>query len=170
MRRIRYFVAASLDGYIAGPNGEVDWITVNSEIDFNAVFRQFDTILVGRRTFEVMASAGRAVMPGMKTIVFSTTLRGQDYPDVSIVANDPIETLAALKAGPGKDICLFGGGSLFRSLSEAGIVDTVEVSVMPVLLGGGIPLLPSPASRINLALRAHKIYKSGIVSLEYAVG
>ena len=77
--------------------------------------------------------------------------------------------MATLRKNPGKDIWLFGGGSLFRSLAEAGLVDTVEVAVIPILLGAGIPLLPSPAERIKLTLAAHKVYKTGSVALEYAV-
>jgi len=169
MRRIRYSVAISLDGYIAGPNGEADWITMDPDIDFSAGFNQFDTILVGRRTFEPMASSGRTSMPGMKTIVFSRTLRQEDHPKVQILAENQMKTLAALKASPGKDIWLFGGGALFRSLAEEKMVDTIEVSVVPILLGAGVPLAPTPAKWINLALKNHKVYPSGIVSLEYAI-
>jgi len=169
MRRVRYAVAASLDGYIAGPKGEADWIIMNPEIDFRAVFEQFDTFLIGRRTFETMARAGRGETPGMKTFVFSRTLRQQDYPGVTVVAEKSEETVAALRAEPGKDIWLFGGGSLFRSLLDAKLVDTVEVAVIPVLLGEGVPLLASPAKLTKLKLTGHKVYKTGIVSLEYAV-
>jgi dihydrofolate reductase len=116
-----------------------------------------------------MAKAGRATMPGMKTFVFSRTLRPEDYPGVKIVAERPERTVTTLRAKSGKDIWLFGGGSLFRSLAEAGLVDTVEVGVVPILLGGGIPLLPGPANRIGLKLTGHKVYKTGIASLEYAV-
>lgn len=108
-------------------------------------------------------------MPGMKTFVFSRTLRQRDYPEVTIVAEKSEETLAALRAKSGKDIWLFGGGLLFRSFVDAGLVDTVEVAVIPVLLGGGIPLLPPPAKQAKLKLTGHKVYKTGIVSLEYAV-
>jgi dihydrofolate reductase len=79
------------------------------------------------------------------------------------------ETVAALRAEPGKDIWLFGGGSLFRSLLDAGLVDTVEVAIMPVLLGAGIALLPPPARQTKLKLTGHKVYKTGIVSLEYSI-
>jgi dihydrofolate reductase len=100
MRRARYSVVMSLDGYIAGPQGEADWITIDPEVDFTAIFSQFDTILVGRRTFAAMVTAGRASMPGMKTFVFSRTLRQEDYPEVAIVIDGQQETLAALKAVP----------------------------------------------------------------------
>jgi len=169
MRRVRYAVATSLDGYIAGPKGEADWIIMNPEIDFRAVFEQFDTFLIGRRTFELMARAGRGETPGMKTFVFSRTLRQQDYTGVTVVAEKSDETVAALRAEAGKDIWLFGGGSLFRSLLDAKLVDTVEVAVIPVLLGEGVPLLASPARLTKLKLTGHKVYKAGIVSLEYTV-
>ena len=105
----------------------------------------------------------------MKTFVFSRTLRQRDYPKVTVVAEKSEETVAALRAAPGKDIWLFGGGALFRSLLDAGLVDTVEFAVMPVLLGGGIPLLPPPAKAARLKLTGHKLYKTGIVLLEYGV-
>jgi dihydrofolate reductase len=167
MKRIRYSVAASLDGYIAGPNGEFDWIIQDPEIDFGALFAQFDTFLIGRRTFEAMA--GGPKLDG-KVIVFSRTLRQEDHPDVTIVAGNEREILDGLRKEPGKDIWLFGGGELFRSLLDAGLVDTVEVAVIPILLGGGIPLLPPPAQAAKLRLTGRRVYEAtGIVSLQYEV-
>jgi dihydrofolate reductase len=169
MRRIRYLVAMSLDGYIAGPKGEADWITPDPEVDFAALFNEFDTALLGRRTFEAMVDAGRATILGMKLIVFSRTLQQADYPEVTVVAEARKEALTSLREKPGKDIWLFGGATLFHSLLQQGFVDAVEVSIVPILLGGGIPLLPTPATRKQLNLTSHKTYKSGIVALQYAV-
>ena len=171
MRRVRYVVAMSLDGYIAGPNGEADWIIMDPDIDFQVLFDQFDTFLLGRRTFESMGGAAGGGQAGVQTMVFSQTLRQEDYPNVTIVSENPERALADLKAKPGKDIWLFGGGSLFRSFLEARLVDAVEVSVIPVLLGEGIPLLPpKPSSeRFKLSLTSSRAFKTGIVSLEYAV-
>ena len=170
MRKLRYSVAMSLDGYIAGPNGESDWITMDPEIDFTGLFEQFDTFLLGRRTFEAMGTAGQQGTPVTKTFIFSRTLRQQDYPAVTIIADGVEETVATLCAESGKDIWLFGGGALFRSLLDARLVDTVEVAVMPVLLGSGVPLLPTPAQETKLKLTSHKVYeKTGIVSLAYTI-
>ena len=168
MRKIRYSCAISLDGYIAGPDGEFDWIVVDPEVDFNEMYERFDTILVGRKTFELFAGSGS--MPGVRTFVFSRTLRQSDRDNVTILGKDWQEVVQSLRQEPGKDIWLFGGGSLFRSLAEEGLVDTVEVAVIPTILGGGVPLVAEPASRIALTLEEHRVYEqTGTVSLVYSV-
>ena len=132
-RRVRYQVAVSLDGFIAGPNGEYDWIVMDPSIDFAALFKEFDTAIMGRKTYEMAtAQGGNGSMPG-------------------------------------RDIWLYGGGDLFRSLLIAGLVDTVEVAVMPVLIGSGIPLLP-PGATTKLKLTDQKtLPASGIVALSYSI-
>jgi dihydrofolate reductase len=160
----------SLDGYIAGPKGESDWIIMDPDIDFRALVAEFDTVLLGRKTYEATRQqGGGGGMPGMRAYVFSRTLRQADCPNV-IVSDTPTDTLAALKSKSGKDIWLFGGGSLFGSLLELGLVDAVEVAIIPVLLGNGLPLLPHAAGLAQLRLVRHRVYeKTGTVSLEYAV-
>ena len=169
-RRLRYQVAVSLDGFIAGPDGEFDWIPMDPSIDFAAVFKDFDTAVMGRKTYEVLSAAdGQGALPGLDVIVFSQTLPAATYPGVQIVNDDPGEHVATLKALPGRDIWLYGGGVLFRSLLDAGLVDTVELCVVPVLLGDGIPVLPpGPAHKLTLA--DHKtLPATGMVALSYSL-
>jgi dihydrofolate reductase len=167
--RIRYVVTMSLDGYIAGPQGEVDWIVSEPAVDFAALFAQFDTFLIGRRTFQLMSKPGSPPLPpGSKTIVFSRTLENI-YPGVSVLAEVSLSVISRIKAEAKKDIWLFGGGELFRSLLNEALVDTVEVAIMPVMLGKGVQLLPQAARQAQLRLTSQHVYPSGIVSLQYAV-
>ena len=171
MRQVHYSVAMSLDGYIAGPNGEFDWIVMDPDIDFAEHAARFDTYLVGRKSFEAMRRMGGAspAQSGARDIVFSRSLDPADHPRIAL-ENDAVRVVRELREQPGKDICLFGGGELFRSLLAAGLVDHVGVGVIPVLLGGGIPLLPSPAGRATLKLLSCKAHeKTGTVGLEYEV-
>ncbi len=171
MRQVRYSVAASLDGYIAGPAGEFDWIPADTAVDFAALFARVDTVLLGRRSYELTRQAGGPPWaPGMRVYVFSRTLRGETEPGVTVVGDDAGDVVAALRAEPGEgEIWLFGGGELFRSLLAAEQVDSVEVTVVPILLGGGVQLLPPGAPRTTLALLNTRTYPSGMVSLSYVV-
>lgn len=165
-------MAASLDGYIAGYHGEFDWIPEDPTIDFGALFGRIDTVLLGRRSYEtVLESGGEHPWPvGSRVFVFSRTLRQDAYPDVTVVADGAARVVAALRneAGDG-EIWLFGGGALFKSLLAERQVDVVEVAVVPILLGGGVPLLPEGSLSTRLKLTGTKGYPSGIVLLTYAV-
>ncbi len=169
MRQLVYSVATSLDGFIAGPKGEYDWIVQDPTIDFGEIFRQFDTAVMGRNTYEAMLREGRSPKElGMKVFVVSTTLDQARHRDVTIVGSGLAETVTELKRASGKDIWLFGGGTVFRSLLDACLVDRVEVSIIPVLLGGGIPLVPR-GRRWPLTFKDSRTFPSGIVSLTYVV-
>jgi dihydrofolate reductase len=169
MRKLVYHVAMSLDGYIAGPNGEYDWIDADPGIDFAAILRPFDTLLMGRKTYDLMRSNGQSAADmGMKAVVVSTTLNPVQHPDVKIVREDIAASVANLKAQPGKDIWLFGGSVLFRSLVDAGLVDSVELVVIPVLLGSGVPVLPE-GGRCHLRLESSQSLPNGTLVLKYLV-
>ena len=168
MRRIRYQVACSLDGYIADTAGQTNWIVDEPGIDFAELFDQFDTLLMGRRTYEGLQHSAEGFW-GKKVFVFSRTLRPADHPAVTIIADDIQARLNALRSQPGKDIWLFGGGELLRTLLAVGCVDTVEPAIIPVLLGGGCPFLATPAPYSKLSLTAQRVYPSGIVWLEYTI-
>jgi dihydrofolate reductase len=170
MRRVRYRVAASLDGYIAGPDGELDWIVQDPTIDWTSLFADFDTVLLGRRTYELTRQPGAPAWPaGWRVYVFSRTLVAAEHAGVTLVSADAGATVAALRSQPGRDIWLFGGASLFASLLTAEVVDEVEVAIIPVLLGRGIPLVARDAPRSRLTLTRSYASPSGIVSLRYEV-
>jgi len=171
MKRICYSVAMSLDGFIAGPKGEYDWIVMDPEIDFAALMGRFDTILMGRKTFDTTRStSGPGMSPGVKTYVCSTTLKPADFPDITILNKNLSQELTKLRKQPGIDIWLFGGGSLFRSLLDIKQVQSVELAIVPVLLGEGIPLLPGPYAKHKLKLKSQHTYKkTGTQQLIYEV-
>jgi dihydrofolate reductase len=168
MRRVRYQVACSLDGFIAGPDDDFDWITPEPSFDFEALYAQFDTLLMGRRTYEIVRAAGESFR-GKEIIVASRTLRPGDHPGVEVVADNLEGRIRQLRAQASRDIWLYGGGELFAQVLAWGLVDTVEPAFIPILLGGGVPFLPSPAVRRRLTLVGNRAYPSGMVLLEYAV-
>jgi dihydrofolate reductase len=172
MRRLRYNVAVSLDGFIAGLDGDYDWILPDPDIDrevMPALFAEFDTFVMGRKTYETIRAQGDAnPLLGQSLVVASTTLTEPDRPNIRFVAENIVEAVADLKRQPGKDIWLFGGGHFARTLFDANLVDTVEASVMPILLTEGLPLLP-PGARVKLTLESVRSFKSGIQMLSYAV-
>jgi len=170
VRALRYSVASSLDGYIAGPNGEFDWIVVDPEIDFAAMYATFGGIVMGRRSYDVYVSTGGAMGPALPTYVYSRTLPEGERDGVTF-ARDAVSHVRALKAaGDGKPLWLWGGGDLFRQLAQAGLVDGVDVAIIPVVLGDGLPLMAAPGPMLRLRLRSHRLYAAtGTLALEYDV-
>lgn len=170
MRRVLYRVAVSLDGFIAGPNGEIDWIVPDPAADFASFYASVDTVLLGRRTYELTLQPGAPPWPpGWRIFVCSRTLDAAQHPAVTVVSADIGAMVAALRAEPGRDIWLFGGGSLSASLLAADVIDGLELAVMPVLLGAGVPLVSGGAPRARLTLTRSSASGSGIVHLHYEV-
>jgi dihydrofolate reductase len=168
-RRVRYAVGMSLDGFIADADDATDWMTHDRAYDATPFFASVDTVLVGRRSFEVMLRHGQRSYPGLRTIVFSRTLSAADHREVTIVSDDAAGAVRSLRDAPGRDIWLSGGGTLFASLLEAGVVDTVELGVSPILLGRGKPFLPGPMASRRLALTEQRALPSGLLLLSYDV-
>ena len=171
MRKLRYNVAASLDGYIADAAGGYDWIPHDNAVDFAALFARVDTIVMGRLTYELVRSqSGPAWKKGTRVYVVSRTLAPGERADMTVVRDDPVALVDRLRHEEGSgEIWLFGGGQLFATLLAGRQVDSVEVTVVPVLLGAGVPLLAPGAGRTALTLVDTKVYPSGMVSLNYTV-
>ena len=158
----------SLDGYIEGPNGEYDWILIDKEIDFAELNKRYDTYLYGRRTYEAVRAMGQPPSGNDTHYVFSTTLSEVDR-GFTLARGDIREEVLSIKAQPGKDIALYGGAGLLASLLNLGLVDEVSVSVIPVLLGRGKPMVEPLDQKAWLTLAGTKTYSNGTVQLTYNV-
>ena len=173
MRRVRYGVGMSLDGLIADDEGRTGFLVSDPDYDAAPFFASIDTVLMGRVTYEQAVRQGMRAYPGLSNYVVSRTLRPSDYPEVTILGDDLERTVGELRRGPGRDIWLCGGGSLFRSLLAAGLVDTVEVGISPLLLGRpGTPMLlsdPPLPSPVRLRLTRREALPTGLLVLEYSV-
>jgi dihydrofolate reductase len=161
----------SLDGFIAGPNGEIDWILPDPDVDFATVYADFDTAILGRRTYELTQQPGAPPWPaGWEIYVVSRTLRADEHPSVHIVGDDDIAaTVNRLRAIAGRNIWLFGGGVLAGSLLAMRLVDVVEVAIMPVVLSAGTPFVDRVARHVPLHLTRVQRSSAGIVNLQYDV-
>jgi dihydrofolate reductase len=173
MRLAIYGAACSLDGFIARKDGAVDWLFFSKDVSaFMAAFwKRVDTVLMGRKTWEVTAAMGQAGggMGGMSTYVFSRTLTAAPHPAVRLVTSDAGAFVRELKSQPGKDICVMGGGDFARSLFEAGVIDEVGLNIHPVLLGSGIPLFVDPGHQTDLALTDCRVMQGDCVLALYRV-
>ncbi len=171
MRKVMFGGASSLDSYLARPDHAVDWLLWGDEAAevMAGYWKTIDTILMGRKTYEVAVRNGHGGYPGMATYVFSRTLAGDPGGGVTLVRQDAAEFVRDLKARDGKDICLMGGGELARPLFEAGLIDEIGFNIHPVLLGAGVPLFHPMNRQIDLELRECRPFKNGCVYVTYRV-
>ena len=175
MRKIVFGGANSLDNFIARRDHAVDWLMWSDEAkELMAEFwARFDTILMGRKTYEVALSYGKGDAgggyPGMKNYVFSRTLKGNSDKTIEIVAENAAEFVSELKNREGKDICLMGGGDLAKTFFEASLIDEIGFNIHPVLLGAGIPLFHEMNRQIDLELLECRPFKNGCVYVLYKV-
>jgi dihydrofolate reductase len=173
MRKVVFGGANSLDNYFARKDDSVDWLMFNHEVSEIIAdwFKSFDTIVMGRRTYEVSMASGHGdgSYPGMKTYVFSRTLKPRSTKNLEITSEDVVDVVSRLKHQEGKDICIMGGGLLAKPLLEANLIDEIGFNIHPVLLGSGVPLFYEMSHQIDLELIECKTLKNGCVLVTYRV-
>ncbi|KFY68896.1 hypothetical protein V496_00719 [Pseudogymnoascus sp. VKM F-4515 (FW-2607)] len=177
MPRLRYNAATTLDGFIASPDGSTDWIIDDPAVDFDALYAEFDTFIMGRKTYEAMmhhaAQSGVDALSDRNVVVVSREMKSADYPAITIVADGYLELVKGLKASGERDIWLMGGGQLAKACLDAGLLDTVELAVMPVIIGDGIKMISSASKEGNcswkLKLRSVDALESGILMCKHDV-
>ena len=184
MRTVTYGGAISLDGFLAGADGSIEWLHHSKDVQdiMSKYWKDVDTILMGRKTYDFAVSSGREVNTGKKrtkdmprkesavrTYVFSRKLQSIDEPGVELVKGDAVEFVRDLKCRPGKEICLMGGGELAQTLLGAGLVDRIGLNIHPILLGSGIPTFRDPGHRLKLTLSECRQIDGGCVLVNYNV-
>jgi dihydrofolate reductase len=167
MHRIVYSVACSLDGYIARENHSFDWIPQDQDYGLATFFKSVDDALIGRKTHDLMVSAGQLTFLGMANYVFSRNPNPPNYKGVHWVTTDPVSFVRGLRQKLGKDIWLMGSSNLARIFFESRMVSEIKLKVVPVLLVKGIPLFPEFNPEIALKLIEQKSHSSGVVQLCY---
>ena len=181
MRTVTYGGAVSLDGFLAGVDGSIDWLHFSKDVQqvMADYWKNVDTILLGRKTYDVSVAKPspakkpskvnrrKPKLPAMHSYVFSRRLKSLDDPSVELVTSDAAGFVRALKQRPGKEICLMGGGELAQSLLAADLVDEIRLNIHPVLLGTGIPTFRDPGHRVKLALTECRQIEGGCVLASY---
>jgi len=166
-----YYVAASLDAYIATTDGGVDWLapfeSAGEDYGYADFYASIDAVLLGSRTYKQCLGFAEWPYPGKPCWVFSKRRLKPARRDVSVTARSPREVLAELEARGYRRAWLVGGGKLAASFRAKGLITEYIVSVVPVVLGAGIPLFASRGLKESLTLAGSKPYPSGLVQLRY---
>jgi dihydrofolate reductase len=173
MRKVIFGGAISLDNFIARKDGAVDWLLFSKEVSqiMKDMWANIDTMVMGRKTYEVaQRMGGGGDHFGVKTYVFSRTLKEQDSKQITFIADDAAPFVRRLKEEKdGKDILVMGGGLLAQSLFEADLIDQLGFNIQPVLLGSGIPLFYEMSRQIDLELQECRQLSKGCVYVTYKV-
>ncbi|HYV13962.1 MAG TPA: dihydrofolate reductase family protein [Pyrinomonadaceae bacterium] len=173
MRKVIFGGAISLDNFIARKDGSVDWLLFSKEVNeiMKEMWATIDTIVMGRKTYEVAERMGAGGgHKGIKTYVFSRTIKKRNSKRVFFVADDAAAFVRRLKEEEdGQDICVMGGGILAQALFEADLIDELGFNIQPVLLGSGIPLFYEMSRQIDLELKESRQLSKGCVYVSYKV-
>ncbi len=166
MRKLVLYIATSLDGYIAGPSGEIDWLFADQDYGYREFFAGVDTVLMGRKTYEQALSFGEYPYQGTRGFVFSRARRTPDE-NVTFVSSDVASLVSGLKRASGKNIWLVGGGEIVAECVRHDLIDEFILFVHPIILGAGIPLFPPGLPRRPLKLVRSGSFSSGLVQISY---
>lgn len=170
MRKLKYYVACSVDGFIARKDGSFNDFVFEGEVvnDYIESFKLFDIVLMGRKTYEVGLKEGKTnPYPMMRSYVFSRSIKESPDKEVKLVSENASELVKSLKNEPGKDIYLCGGANLATMLFTENLIDEIILKINPFVMGSGIPLFGEVIKPTYLELTDSKIYESGVVLLNY---
>jgi dihydrofolate reductase len=168
MRKVVLGVGISLDGYIARPDGSVDFLFMPKDYSMGPFFKTIDVALMGRKTYEVaMQIGGPPKDSEMAMYVFSRSLPPGERQGMTFLDQSPANLVADLRKRLGKDIWLMGGGELARDFLKADLVDEIHLGIVPVLIGEGIPLFPAGFPQREFTLIDNETYSKGLVVLKY---
>jgi len=167
---VTLFIAASLDGYIAGPDDDLSWLFTDADYGFSRFYGHIDTLVMGRGTYDVVRTFGEWPYPGKRTIIVSRSVEAKiDTPDTQLYSADLPTLMKQLESENCQNVWLVGGGELVRSFLEQGLLDQISVSMHPILLGTGVPLFPGGFRRTMLLLKDTMVFDGGLVQLNYHV-
>jgi dihydrofolate reductase len=167
MRSVVLGVGISLDGYIARPDGAVDFLFMPKDYSMSAFMASIDTAVMGRKTYDVARRMGGSFGGGMTTYVFSRSQQAGEHDGVAFVNEAPSTLIERIRASRGKNIWLMGGGELARHFLKEDLVDELYLGVVPVLIGEGIPLFPPGFPQRNFKLVENKTFSRGLIALTY---
>lgn len=167
MRKIILFIASSLDGKIALPDGGVDWLYHDEDYGFTEFYNSVDTVLCGRKTYEQTLTFEGEPFPEKQVMVFSRTRSRFDQPETQVIPRLTREWAENLLNAPGKDIWLVGGSDLIHSFLELGLIHEIHLSIHPVCLGQGIPLFQNRFPATEYTLLSVDKFDSGLVQIRY---
>ena len=175
MRNIKLYIASSLDNFIAGENGSIEWLFSDADYGYAKFYDSIDTILVGRKTYEQSLTFDEYPYTGKRVYVFTHNAKAEGIkkrmPGIQYIDNNILDFVTNLIKEPNsnKDIWLLGGGEIVSMLLNADLVDEIILSIHPIILGKGIPLFKNIEKRINLRLRESVSFESGLVQLRYHI-
>jgi dihydrofolate reductase len=171
MRKVKLFIASSLDCYIARQDGGIDWLFTDDDYGYTKFYDSIDTIIVGRKSYDQSLTFDDYPYKGKKVYVFTRKKirKNNNEQDVEYIDTNIQDFVTSLTQSIGKDIWLIGGGEIVSVLLNAGLVDEIILSIHPIILGTGIPLLRDIQKEVNLKLENSLSFDSGLTQLYYKV-